>query len=927
MPTDEERREAAATQALLQAAAAGAAGPRERRTARPPEGAYLAGAPAAKRARSMAQGGGNGYTGVRMLRAGEDQAPSWEARISIKGDTLSLGAYASARAAASAFDRATVWRTTLTPASRPPRLNLGEGDIPKADLRALRSGKWSRAELLAHLDEALGREERNHVAPNAGRRIGRWHPDAKHAPRGLPEAPTFRPTHEEFADPVSYIMRVRQQAAPYGMARIVPPKGWAPPLALQEAIDNDAWWFPTKVQDASLLQERLPSRAAAELADREAKKEAKKEAVREAKGRAREAKGPAKKVSRRAQVIATGQPGCAKCRMAAAGCNTCRPWLAEREAMLARGEDPAAAIGGGGGGGQQDGAAAAASGGGGGDGGEAASQGATADEFKFGWGVGPQYTYNKYLEYAQNFKREYFGGQEPTLEQIEDEFWRIVEAPTEPVEVHYGNDLLTADYGSAFPLHEDHIGWCGHSKTLASAKPPWPNAKPYSEMPWNVMNIARWPTSVLRNIKEDVSGVVVPWLYMGSLFSAFCWHVEDQGLYSINYHHRGEPKVWYGIPEHEAQRFEQEVYRAVPSFFEDEPSLMHQIVTFVSPNILRARGIPICRAVQEEGNFIITMPGAYHGGFNAGFNMAEAVNFGPPDWLPYGAGCLRGYYVNHRKPCVISHDEVVLGLAHQHAERHAKAVTGKGARGARRSSGRGHPKESAWVAEAMAARLREEAEARAAAAAAGVAAEERNGGHFPVLGDGATLGCGGGEDLLHEKDCEECAADLYYSAIVFEEAAEAAGAQDVRRYFCCANAAEAMCAYAALPPARRLQPPRLLYRNTLPELMAISVGAMDAARADAARDASCGLLGGEAAVAGGGGGKKLVDYPSGWQCAPGPLLGFAFDAPPEGGFAGAGDPPLPPGSPCASLLDDGDEMRNSAADPAAAAAAVTQRGA
>ena len=48
----------------------------------------------------------------------------------------------------------------------------------------------------------------------------------------------------------------------------------------------------------------------------------------------------------------------------------------------------------------------------------------------------------------------------------------------------------------------------------------------------------------------------VPWLYVGMLFTSFCWHNEDNYLYSINYNHLGAPKQWYGIPGSEAKNFE-----------------------------------------------------------------------------------------------------------------------------------------------------------------------------------------------------------------------------------------------------------------------------------------------------------------------------------------------------------------------------------
>jgi hypothetical protein len=85
-----------------------------------------------------------------------------------------------------------------------------------------------------------------------------------------------------------------------------------------------------------------------------------------------------------------------------------------------------------------------------------------------------------------------------------------------------------------------------------SAKVCWACAvKGYSLHPWNINNIPTAPDSVLRFVREGVrglpiNGMMVPWLYAGSCFSSFSWHIEDHGLYSINYNHLGAAKVWYG---------------------------------------------------------------------------------------------------------------------------------------------------------------------------------------------------------------------------------------------------------------------------------------------------------------------------------------------------------------------------------------------
>ena len=53
----------------------------------------------------------------------------------------------------------------------------------------------------------------------------------------------------------------------------------------------------------------------------------------------------------------------------------------------------------------------------------------------------------------------------------------------------------------------------------------------------------------------------------------------------------------------------------------------------INPENLLKNGIGLRRAIQRPGEFVISRAAAYHSGFNAGYNIAEAVNFALPDWI------------------------------------------------------------------------------------------------------------------------------------------------------------------------------------------------------------------------------------------------------------------------------------------------------
>ncbi|KAM8830696.1 lysine-specific demethylase 5C isoform 1-T1 [Synchiropus picturatus] len=262
-----------------------------------------------------------------------------------------------------------------------------------------------------------------------------------------------------------------------------------------------------------------------------------------------------------------------------------------------------------------------------------------------------EYSLQSFGEMADAFKADYFNmpvHMVPT-ELVEREFWRLVSSIEEDVTVEYGADIHSKEFGSGFPMNNGQ-------RTLTKEE------EDYARSGWNLNVMPVLEQSLLCHINGDISGMKVPWLYVGMVFSAFCWHIEDHWSYSINYLHWGEPKTWYGVPSVAAERLEEVMKKLTPELFEYQPDLLHQLVTIMNPNILMAHGVPVVRTNQCAGEFVITFPRAYHSGFNQGYNFAEAVNFCTADWLPAGRSCIE-HYRRLRRYCVFSHEELTCKMA------------------------------------------------------------------------------------------------------------------------------------------------------------------------------------------------------------------------------------------------------------------------
>ncbi|KAL0580509.1 hypothetical protein V5O48_001496 [Marasmius crinis-equi] len=234
-----------------------------------------------------------------------------------------------------------------------------------------------------------------------------------------------------------------------------------------------------------------------------------------------------------------------------------------------------------------------------------------------------------------------------TEHDVENEFWRLVQSPDDTVEIEYGADVHSTTHGSAMPTLETHP------------------LDPYAKDPWNLNNIPVLSDSLLRFIKSDISGMTVPWTYVGMAFSTFCWHNEVCGAsHLIASVHWGETKTWYGIPGDDAEKFEAAIRFEAPDLFEAQPDLLFQLVTLMNPKRLTDAGVRVYACNQRAGEFVLTFPKAYHAGFNHGLNFNEAVNFALPDWLSYGRDCVQRYRAFRKLP-VFSHDELLITITQQ----------------------------------------------------------------------------------------------------------------------------------------------------------------------------------------------------------------------------------------------------------------------
>jgi histone demethylase JARID1 len=129
------------------------------------------------------------------------------------------------------------------------------------------------------------------------------------------------------------------------------------------------------------------------------------------------------------------------------------------------------------------------------------------------------------------------------ISKMEQEYFtKYIDRQEGDVTVDYAADLPSDKFGSGFPTKGCQV----------------PGSEEFINHPWNLNNLRHHEGSLLSFFGETqrISGITLPWVYMGMKWSSFCWHFEDLMLYSVNYMHVGGSKVWYTVPAADRKKFD-----------------------------------------------------------------------------------------------------------------------------------------------------------------------------------------------------------------------------------------------------------------------------------------------------------------------------------------------------------------------------------
>jgi len=133
-------------------------------------------------------------------------------------------------------------------------------------------------------------------------------------------------------------------------------------------------------------------------------------------------------------------------------------------------------------------------------------------------------------------------------------------------------------------------------------------------------------------------GINTYFLYMGTTGSHFSWHAEDHLLQSISFLQSGACKMWFFIAKSEVPRMVRVLVEHMdPVVLAAAGGDVWQVLGLKASlwpaSFFLALGVRVGFHEVVPGVFVVTGYGVPHSGFNAGVNVAPAVNLACTGWL------------------------------------------------------------------------------------------------------------------------------------------------------------------------------------------------------------------------------------------------------------------------------------------------------
>ncbi|CAH1647369.1 unnamed protein product [Spodoptera littoralis] len=221
---------------------------------------------------------------------------------------------------------------------------------------------------------------------------------------------------------------------------------------------------------------------------------------------------------------------------------------------------------------------------------------------------GPIMNYTRFKELAESTYSVIYGfgtnreNNPMTLEQKEELYWRYVTQGNE----HICVATAAIDTGSD-PSR-------GSSRTLT------------------LKDISQNKDNILRFLGA-VSGLTAPTLNLGMAFSTNCFYLDPHAVSWLDLLYKGDPRIWYAIPAKQTENFKKAVSSLCPSFCQRKSLWLSTDIAMIPPHLLREFNVSVTRVVQEENEIILAFPYCYTSSINTGYSESESIYFAPLSWL------------------------------------------------------------------------------------------------------------------------------------------------------------------------------------------------------------------------------------------------------------------------------------------------------